>query len=286
MERDSKLVVAVILNYNSIKDTKKCIHFLKRQDYNNLHIVVVDNHSSNLDEVELLTEFCNEYHIDIILSNKNGGFSAGNNIGIKRAIDLNAEWVLIINPDVEIRNTKYISHVLTTIDRWDQVGVVGTKVLLPDGSNQNPMRELTAIEEILFPIEIVKRKIGLGDNYKTKEITGYCEKVSGCCFFINVDFLKKNNLLDEHVFMYCEEPILAKSVVAQCYKTLYIDDVTAYHQHFKSDKVGSLKKKMITSLNSRKYYIRHYSGYGFITKNIAILAKNLEILIWKVKKDE
>ena len=38
-------VYAIILNYNSFSDTKKCIEHLKKQNYENLRIVVVDNAS-------------------------------------------------------------------------------------------------------------------------------------------------------------------------------------------------------------------------------------------------
>ena len=40
-------VSAIILNYNSGSDSIKCIGFLLKQDYNNLDIIVVDNHSSD-----------------------------------------------------------------------------------------------------------------------------------------------------------------------------------------------------------------------------------------------
>lgn len=284
MEKKIGFVVAIVLNYNSTKDTKKCISYLQKQDYKDFHIVVVDNHSPEREQVEELKEFCKEQEIDLILSDANNGFSAGNNIGIRKAIELHAEWVLIINPDVEIRDAHYISHVIGEVKKWSGVGVVASKILLPTGVNQNPMRELTASEEILFPLEIFKQRLGKGTCYKTEEVTGYCEKVSGCCFFANVDFLEKNNLLDEHVFMYCEEPILAKSLIWKGYKALYIDEIEAYHQHINSEKPGNKSKRMIAFLNSRKYYIKNYSGYSIFGKLLAIFARNIQILIWKVKK--
>lgn len=284
MEKNVGLVVAVILNYNSTKDTKKCIGYLQKQDYENFHIVVVDNNSSDTAQIKDLLSFCDRENVELILSDKNGGFSAGNNIGIRRAIELKASWVLIINPDVEVRDAHYISYAMGEVEKWNDVGVMASKILLPNGNNQNPMRELTAYEEILFPVEILKQKLGKRDCYKTEEVTGICEKVSGCCFFAKVDFLVENNLLDERVFMYCEEPILAKALVQKGYKALYIDEIIAFHQHVSGEKAGSIKKRMVTFLNSRKYYIRNYSGYGVLARNLALLAKDIQIFIWKVKK--
>lgn len=277
-------VVAVVLNYNSFDDTKTCVNYLAKQNYSNLSIIVVDNNSTDKQQIKALKNYCEEQKVEIILSDKNGGFSAGNNIGIKKAIQLQAEWVLMINPDVEIRDENYISYIMKESEKWKNIGVIASKVLLPNGFNQNPMRELTSTEEILFPIEILKQKLGKGNNYKAKEETGICEKVSGCCFFASINFLKKNNLLDENVFMYCEEPILSKTLIAKGFKALYIDEVIAYHQHFEKQKSGSQKNRMIAFLNSRKYYIKEYSGYNFFEKKLAILARNIQILIWKVRK--
>lgn len=38
-------VVAVVLNYNTAKDSKKCLEYLLKQDYADFEIVVVDNNS-------------------------------------------------------------------------------------------------------------------------------------------------------------------------------------------------------------------------------------------------
>ena len=38
-------VVAIILNYNSAKDSLKCVKYLLKQDYSDFEIVIVDNNS-------------------------------------------------------------------------------------------------------------------------------------------------------------------------------------------------------------------------------------------------
>lgn len=277
-------VSAVILNYNSFSDTKKCISYLKKQNYGNLNIIVVDNQSTEVEQVHKMKEYCEKEMIMFIQSDKNGGFSYGNNIGIRRALDCSAEWVLIINPDVELRDNNYIRNVLLESAKWEHVAVVGTKTLLPDFFNQNPLRELTLWEEVFFPLTYIKEKKYGKSYYKTEEKTGLCEKVVGCCFFVKREFLLMNNLLDDKVFLYCEEPILAKSVKNLGYNELYIDEMIAYHQHFEKDKPESVNKRMMLLLNSRKYYIKKYSGYSTIGKMMALLAKDIQLLIWKVKK--
>lgn len=273
-----KKVAAVILNYNSSEDCRKCVSYLRGQTYDNLSIMIVDNASPNPNERNALESLCNEYGIAFIQSDENRGFSAGNNIGLRSAVQSGADWMLVINPDVELRDPEYIRSVMQELPNWPEAAVVGTNVLLPSGEKQNPMREVTALEEILWPLEMVKQKLGIWDGYRSKDETGYCEKVSGCCFFISREFLLKNDYLDETVFMYCEEPILAKCVTKQGFRELYIKEVTANHEHYAAKKSGSRKKKMTEFLNSREYYIETYSGYNKILTKIAIISRRLQTL--------
>ena len=278
-----KRVVAIILNYNSSADCGKCLSYLKEQTYPDLSIIVVDNASPDKCEQMKIRNLCEEQKIELICSKENRGFSAGNNIGLRAAVKNGADWLLVINPDVELRDPHYISYVIEQLSQWPQAAVVGTNVLLPSGERQNPMREVTAIEEIFWPFEIVKQKMGLWDGYHSKNETGYCEKLSGCCFFISKEFLEKNNYLDENVFMYCEEPILSKSVIKQGYRELYIKEVTANHEHYSSQKQGTSSTRMSLFIKSRMYYINKYSGYNRLTKKLALLSRKIQLITWSRK---
>lgn len=278
-----KKVVAVILNFNSSEDCKKCVTYLRRQTYDNLSIIIVDNASPNPNERNALESLCNEYGIAFIQNNENRGFSAGNNIGLRSAAQNGADWMLVINPDVELRDPEYIRSVMQQLPNWPQAAVVGTNVLLPSGEKQNPMREVTAFEEIFWPLEMVKQKLNLWDGYHSKDETGYCEKVSGCCFFISREFLLKNDYLDENVFMYCEEPILAKCITKLGFRELYIKEVTANHEHYNHAKHGNSASKMKLFLDSRMYYIEAYSGYMLPIKTIAVLSRKLQQRVFALR---
>lgn len=276
-------VTAVILNYNSFDDTKRCLSLLVQQNYSNFSIVVVDNASSRRCEVEKLRYLKKEYKFHLLISEYNHGFSAGNNIGIRYAIQNESDWILIINPDVEIRDYNFIEKVLAIKNDWQSVGLIGTKSILPDGFNQNPLRELTPYEEINYIYTYLREKKQGRDYYKMPETTGYCEKLVGCCFFLSRDFIKDNNLLDENVFLYSEEPIIAKSAQRLGYKLLYINELEVYHQHHDKVKPGSVPERMIMSLNSRKYYIKKYSGYNHLEKILALFVKEVQIFVWRTK---
>lgn len=268
------------MNYNSSQDCQTCLKYLRNQDYSDLSIIVVDNNSSKGGETVRLKQICQRGET-LILNDRNGGFSAGNNIGLKAAVKGGADWMLVINPDVELRDPHYISYVMEQLPNWPQAAVVGTNVLLPTGQKQNPMREVRVWEEILWPGEMISQRLGYWKGYRSQDKTGYCEKVSGCCFFISKEFLQANNYLDEKVFMYCEEPILGKSVLSHGYRELYINEVTANHEHYARRKEGSSKEKMQQFLKSRIYYIQTYSGYGRFGKSLSVFSRSVQKWIWK-----
>ncbi len=279
-------VSAILLNYNSSADCKKCLGFLNKQDYPALSMIVVDNASTEESEIERLQAICSAAGARLMISEENRGFSAGNNIGLRAACEDGAAWMLVINPDVELRDPHYISYIIEQLLRWPQAAIIGTNVLMPNGVRQNPMREISVWEEIFWPSETVKQRLGLWDGNLSENRTGYCEKLSGCCFMISRDFFVTAHGLDEKVFLYCEEPILAKTVLRYGYRELYLKEVTAYHEHYGHAKTGNSQSRMALFLKSRIYYINEYSGYQRTLKRLALFSRRIQAAFWNAKKQE
>lgn len=89
-------VSCVVLNWNGWADTLECLGSLKECAYSHLTIIVVDNGSTD-DSVGRIKAA----YPDILLleSENNLGFSGGNNIGIRRALDTGADYIWLLNND-------------------------------------------------------------------------------------------------------------------------------------------------------------------------------------------
>lgn len=92
------LAVIILLNYNGEKDTIECLNSLKRITYENYLVLVVDNHSSN-QSVQALRDCQADLGFEMLEANENNGFSAGNNIGIKFALEHQADYIVLLNND-------------------------------------------------------------------------------------------------------------------------------------------------------------------------------------------
>jgi GT2 family glycosyltransferase len=107
------LVFIVLVNYRGYKDTVECINSLEKIDYGNYKIIVVDNASGDHSFERLKEEF--PKHI-IFEAADNLGFSGGNNIGIKYALENNAEYVLLLNNDTTVE-PHFLNNMVATFEK-------------------------------------------------------------------------------------------------------------------------------------------------------------------------
>ena len=104
-----KSIGIVVLNYNDYESTIKLVDSLLGQQYfsENVHIVIVDNMSTN-DSFEILKSQFNEC-VDVIQSERNGGYAYGNNYGVKYLYDkYKIVHCAICNPDVLITSERLV----------------------------------------------------------------------------------------------------------------------------------------------------------------------------------
>lgn len=268
-------IAIIILNYNSSADCRKCIGFLKRQEDVETEIVVVDNCSPLQSEQTSIKQLCEEQGCTFIQAEENRGYNAGNNIGLRYAANKGYRFAMIANPDMEFPQTDYLKQMVELMEQDRDIAVCGSDIITPEGKHQNPMREISYLEELFWPITILrnhKRNTWFLMDY-TK--SGYCDKVSGCCFMIRISFIQEISFFDEKVFLYSEEPILAKQVVSRGYKVYYMANIQAVHRHIKGEK-GDPKKRMRIFMSSRMYYLQKYSGYSQIEYIILKISLSIE----------
>jgi hypothetical protein len=175
---------------------------------------------------------------------------------------LGADAVLIANPDMRIENPNYLAELSQQLFADGRNCIAASRILGLDGKDQNPLRESTFWEELLWPrgyFKSIFKQISYLLPISSQEPLAV-HKVSGCCLMLRMDFLRATNYLDENVFLYCEEPILSARVKTVGGIIIYVPTVSAVHSHIKSEK-GNAGKRMLLFIKSRKYYLKTYSCY-------------------------
>ena len=118
------LVYIIVLNYKGIDDTIECLESIKKISYNNYRVIIVDNYSCDGSEEKTRNSYP-EY--TIIQTGKNLGYAGGNNIGIKHALDRDAQYICILNNDVIVEND-FLETVIIKLEKNPDWGIAGPKV--------------------------------------------------------------------------------------------------------------------------------------------------------------
>ena len=317
----------VILNYNSAKDTAKCIEFLQGQKFDkeygevsreqefkvsweqtfsrralvplkqrdNIHIIVVDNsdreHGAwSMEKLSLISEaqsyLLEKKQIEFIRAEENRGYSAGNNIGLRRAVELGCEYALVMNPDMEIVDPYYIEKLVAVMQADEDVVVAATDIVTPEGIHQNPMlpdgnwrTSFGWVTSLLRPQKRAEAYDFIGDY----AVSGYCAKVSGCCLMLRCSFLQEIGYFDQYPFLYCEEAILASQVARAGKRMYYLADAQAVHRHIKSEK-GDPVKRFKHWQRSRIYFYKKYSSDSWLGRQISIFSMRIYVLAFVLYK--
>jgi len=129
----------VILNWNTRDYLKRCLDtVLASQGDISYRVMVVDNASSDGSAEMVRKTFP---AVELIASPINGGYSYGNNLGLKalgfRGMDdVSADaprYALLLNPDTEVPPDAF-AEMIRFMDSRPEIGVAGPKLALEDGS--------------------------------------------------------------------------------------------------------------------------------------------------------
>jgi GT2 family glycosyltransferase len=121
-------VVAVVLNWNGLEDTMRCLASLAATAHRPLDVLVVDNGSRASPRAALAAA---EPRVELIENGRNLGYAGGNNVGIRAALARAADFVWVLNNDATVEPGT-LSALLATAARRPRAAAVGGKVLRAD----------------------------------------------------------------------------------------------------------------------------------------------------------
>jgi GT2 family glycosyltransferase len=121
---DRPFVYIVIVNWNGWQHTVRCLDSLRQLDYPNFRVIVVDNGSSDGSPERIRAAHPDT---EVVEAEKNLGFGGGANIGIHKALDRGAEYVWVLNNDIEVEPATLSSLVSVARSR-PGIGVIGAAV--------------------------------------------------------------------------------------------------------------------------------------------------------------
>lgn len=273
----------IIVNYNDFTSTEKLINNIK--DYRVIDkIVVVDNHSSD-DSPQKLKKL-KLPKLKVIINEENKGYSYAINTGAKYLIDEYKECNIIIsNADVIIKKEEDIETLIKLLHRKN-VGIVAPTIL-ERGTKNRGWKNPTPKQEIILNIAYIhrffrKKYLYYDDDYYQGDFS-IVDVLSGCFFLIQSKTLQAVNYLDDHVFLYYEENILAKKLQVKKKINLISNKVTIIHNHSVTiDKSLKRIKKYKAQKKSQYYFEVEYNNASLLERMLLKLTAWLSQIILSI----
>lgn len=220
------MVAIIIVHYQNIDDTLRCVDSLRQSDFKDFKIIIVDSCSPNKTGKELKNKL---HDCSLILLEKNLGFAASCNVGIQAATG--AKYIWLLNPDTTVRSDA-LSELLKASERYPEVAAYGSKILYGDHPelvwSAGACINLTAQNLRM----IGNKQVDQGQFFTNTD----CDYLPGCSIFAKSEIF--NSFLPEKYFMYFEETDWCFSLKLEGKKLMYVDSSVVYH-HTNDNKMQS-----------------------------------------------
>jgi GT2 family glycosyltransferase len=208
-------VFIIVLNFNGKEVIKKCLSSLFKLDYPNFEVILVDNNSQD-GSLEIAKS--NFSKANFIKNSQNRGFSAGNNVGIKFALERMADYILIINSDTESEKD-FLTKLVLAAEKDSEAGILSPVIF---GADMNKIWFSGGKIDWFRMKGIMEQDAKSEESYET-------EYLSGCAMLVKAEVFQKIGLFDEDFFLYYEDTDFSFRAKRAGYKNLVVSSSWIYH---------------------------------------------------------
>jgi GT2 family glycosyltransferase len=221
MLKDQPLISVITLTWNQTEVTCQFLESTRNLTYKNYEILVCDM-GSQIDP----TDRINAAHYPntrVLRSEKNLGFTGGNNWGIRQA---KGDYVFIVNNDTEV-TPELLDVLVEPFFEDSTIGVTCPKIRFfqqPDMiqyAGFNPINTLTGRTTAVGSKEIDRGQC---------DISGYTYGAHGCAMLVSREVIDKVGIFPENFFIYYEEWDWSARILAAGYHIYYQAKGLIFHK--------------------------------------------------------
>lgn len=256
------LVHVLVINWNGVEHLDACFASLLAGSYPNARFVLVDNGSTDASVAFVRSKFGSDPRVEVLELGKNLGWSRGNNVGIRRAIDAGADYILLLNNDTA-PDADALDRLVRTAESNPQCGALAPKMLMfwqPELLNSVGL-------ECSIIASSWDRGIGRLDGVRWNEpvpVIGVC---GGAAFF-RAAALNDAGILPEDFDIYLDDLDLCLRIWNAGYEIRSCPDARVRHKF--SATMGQGKQQR------RKYYLNTRNRFYVMLRNFPV-AKALPV---------
>jgi GT2 family glycosyltransferase len=251
VKTESDHAVFITVNYNNVAYTLKYIDSILNQRVSGTEpeIIIVDNNSNRNDMTQLDT--IKAKNVRILKNDQNLGYFKALNIGIAFAMDnlvnkapCTRNHIVVSNNDVEF-DSRFMGR-LSEMEYSGDTLAVAPNVISSDGYNENPhcIRRLSRLRKLGYRVYVSNYYLGKALYWfvqKLKNIRGprkndqagipqFIYMGIGACYILTEHFFRHFSRLDDRVFLWGEEALLAGQIASVGGRIWYEPGLVLHHK--------------------------------------------------------
>ncbi len=269
-----------IVNYNTRDLLDRCLASIAANPPDGPYEVVVVDNASRDDSVAMVRE--QHPQVQIIASPDNLGYAAGNNLALRGS---RARYFLVLNSDIEV-HPGALQRQIDFLDAHPEIGMVGCRLILPDGSIQPSCAARLTLRKYLTQ-QLMLDRAGISHRLfgeywidcaaATQPIP--VDQATGAAMFCRREALQRVGPMDEGYWMYCEDSDWCERFQAAGWPIWYFPAATMDHKLGGSSNRRASRDDRCYSLAAARFFRVHHGGFhGAMARVIGVLGPALRLL--------
>lgn len=263
MDCPKKDCAVVLVNYRQPALTEAAVASLRSsREWPRLAVYVVDNASDD-GSFERLRASCAD--CTVMATGTNLGFSGGNNVAIRRALEEGAEWILLLNNDAEAE-PDFLAPLLSA-------AAAGRVVATPKIVHaSDPGRVWYGGGHVDRARGGFYHETDAGTADRARDVSF----ASGCCLLLPAAFFRECGFLEEAYFLYYEDAELCLRAAEKGYRIRYVPESVVRHHVSVSTGGGESRLSVYYGTRNRLDVLRRH-GFPFRAKAFVVLGRLAKI---------
>jgi GT2 family glycosyltransferase len=268
-------VAIVIVVWNGKDDTLECLRSLARDTYPNKRVIMVDNGSTDESAAEVRVAFPETI---VLETGKNLGFTGGNNVGIRHAVEAGFDYVFLLNNDT-IVETHALSELVAAAEANPRLGVLAPVIHYYD-----------APDDIWFAGSRLELSSGAAwhDNScqpKRDEAPYEVPWATGCAMLIRGGLIHEMGGFDDRYYLTWEDVDLSIRVRKAGFTVAAVPAARIYHKGGRSGRRMPESQHYYAVRNSLLLVRKHREGLGYWNAARRIVVYSM-VRCWRICRSE
>ncbi|MGH7146326.1 MAG: glycosyltransferase family 2 protein [Nitrospiraceae bacterium] len=214
----------VILNWNGLNDTLECLQSVSELEYKNRQVVVIDNGSEDSSCEKIRAK---HPHITLLENKVNLGYTGGNNVGLRYALENGADYVWLLNNDL-IVNRDCLKRLVSAAETDPNIGLI-SPVISYDYARIPFNYYGLLVDRKVCRLEPVKTPSAWEDDELTRNLL-----VIGTALLVRSSVVRRIGYLDERYFAYHEDLDYSLRAIGGGFRTFLEPQAFVHHKGSRS----------------------------------------------------